>query len=631
MFKIFANGEPMYEPGNTYRTVCEPMVTIELGKAGSLTCDLPPGNDCYDRIGVLKTKVKCELDGDVIFSGRLLSVEKGFENVKTLYCEGFLSYLIDSVQKLSAYTGTTHELFGMIIDGHNQRIGAGKQVRVGRITVENRAITIRGQSDGEGTEDDTDFEQIAIDSITNDWDTTYDLIETCLIDYCGGYLSAREEDGEIFIDYLADEGEPVAQDVRFGVNMLDLTDETNVEDYFNVLIPLGNENLTIASVNGGSDELVDEDGVARYGGRIVRTHVFDSVTDAGTLMENGLKYMQERETKNRTITITAIDMHMLNPDIPAIHVGDKVRVSSAPHGIGDILTCTKIEYDLENPGNTQYTFGNPTQTLTQRYRKNRIESEKAATAAAAAGGGGSGGRAKAEAEEELENFYKEWINIDPNNPDGVISLGTLYDHVVQSTVAINGKVDENHAMLEMHTVFISEQSEALTRITERTTASEAQIDILAEYTKENDTNIASIILTANEHGSAIDFNADRISLNANDILELNSEMVSVKKLIADEIEAVIAKIQYAVTGSISAKDITTSGNAWVQGSVITSSVSAGSITFDGSDVSKSTLPVVTSFTQASGETAPTTNYTLLTTSFPADERHKPDAGSVTRF
>lgn len=47
--------------------------------------------------------------------------------------------------------------------------------------------------------------------------------------------------------------------------MLDLTEEISAEDVFTVLIPLGDENLTIESVNNGRDELVDEAAVQRYG------------------------------------------------------------------------------------------------------------------------------------------------------------------------------------------------------------------------------------------------------------------------------------------------------------------------------------------------------------------------------
>lgn len=66
--------------------------------------------------------------------------------------------------------------------------------------------------------------------------------------------------------------------------MLDLTEEISAEDVFTVLIPLGDENLTIESVNNGRDELVDEAAVQRYG-RIVKTHVFDSVNTPETLLK----------------------------------------------------------------------------------------------------------------------------------------------------------------------------------------------------------------------------------------------------------------------------------------------------------------------------------------------------------
>lgn len=205
--------------------------------------------------------------------------------------------------------------------------------------------------------------------------------------------------------------------------MLDLTEEVSAEDVFTVLIPLGDENLTIESVNNGSDELVDAMAVERYG-RIVKTHVFDSVNTPETLLENGRRFLASNVNVPVTLTVKAVDMHLVDPNASPIYVGDKVHLFSAAHGMADELVCTKIEYDLENPANNTYTFGTPKQSLTERYRKDKAKQDAEQTRGGGGGGGGAGEAASGEAKKQLDEFFDAWINVNPEAAH--IDLGTLY-------------------------------------------------------------------------------------------------------------------------------------------------------------------------------------------------------------
>lgn len=440
MFYISINGKQIYRPLDDLLVLFNPKLTLEIGKAGSLEFDIPQVNPFYDRLNQLTTEVSVDMDSEEIFHGRVLSIARGFNNVRHVYCEGDLSYLIDSVQKGTQYSGTTHDLFRRIISNHNARVDKNKQFTVGTINIENRSIVLVGHSEGENINaGNIDYKQIAIDSIVDEWNNSFDYIETCLIDYCGGYLRTRRADGKIYIDLLSDFGSTSVQEIELGRNMLDLSEELSVEDVFTVLIPLGEDNLTIASVNGGSDELIDRDAVARFG-RIVRTHVFNNVTSANTLMENARRFLSANLNIPRTISVRAVDLHLINKKINPIRIGDKVTITSYIHEVDDTLTCTKIEYDLEKPDNNNYTFGNPRQTLTQRYREDvRLSNDtygnsaapataSAATPRAVSSAGAAAATAAQAAEEEqtkaLNNFYETWIK-DGEEP-GKVSLGALY-------------------------------------------------------------------------------------------------------------------------------------------------------------------------------------------------------------
>lgn len=467
MFQIYAGNSLVYEPGDMDLALLTPKLTLEMGKAGSLEFTVPAGHPHIDILKQLTSPVAVDLDGERIFRGRVLSGTRTFYNQREVYCEGVLSYLVDSVQKAEKFDGKTHALFRKIIANHNARMPAEKQFTVGNITVADQDIHLLGQSD-----DITryDYSQIAINSIVDNWNTTYDYIETCLISYCGGYLMVRQENGTNYIDWVNDYTNTATQEIVFGENLLDLTDESTAEDIFTVLIPLGDNNLTIKTVNHNSDEIVDSAKVAKYG-RIIRTNVFSNVTSPQTLLENGRRYLANNGDAPTTLTITAIDLHNVYPDINAIHLGDRVYIRSDPHEMSQYLTCTKIEYDLEKPENTVYTFGREKQTLTRRYREDkRAQSDTYGNGAS--GGSGIGASAADEAggwhwlddnitaetdlkieeseaeqeekvEQKLQDFYDAWINIKPE--EGKIDLSALYKKVLNDEYVL-----QQHAGLDVN-------------------------------------------------------------------------------------------------------------------------------------------------------------------------------------
>ena len=144
MFHIYADGKSIYEPIDDELIVNSPKLTLEMGKAGALQFIVPPSHRYYSLFQQLKTIVTVELDGVEIFRGRVLSNNRNFNNMRTIYCEGNLAYLVDSVQKGKKFKGTTHELFRKIVQQHNARVEAEKEFRVGTINIEDREIILKG-------------------------------------------------------------------------------------------------------------------------------------------------------------------------------------------------------------------------------------------------------------------------------------------------------------------------------------------------------------------------------------------------------------------------------------------------------------------------------------------------------
>ena len=436
MYQIYADGKLLYQPGNERLRLTSPKLTVEMGKAGSLQFGLPPTNTYYNNLQQLKVLLTVTEDSDEIFRGRVLSNKRNFNNVRDIYGEGDLSYLVDSVQQPKKYKGKAHELFTKIIAAHNENIQDPiKQFTVGNITVDNRDVYIPGKDENIDSLETNkfDYNQIVINSEVDNWQTSFDFIEQGLIDYAGGYMRTRyvASEGKTYIDWLKDFYSTSSQTIAFGKNMLDLTEENNAEEAFSVLIPIGDENLTIKKASDGisedgliekkGNELIYKPALEKYG-RIVKTNVFDGVNKASTLKENGERYIREHAIPSITFTITAVDLHVLNPSVQSIRLGDKVHVLSAPHEIDDPdLICTKIEYDLSNPANTRYTFGKPKQDLTERYRKDKKKDT------GRGGGGGAAKQAGENAGSALADSYKDWVKYDPNDRVAQVDIGALFE------------------------------------------------------------------------------------------------------------------------------------------------------------------------------------------------------------
>jgi hypothetical protein len=576
MFYVYADGESLWFPLDDKRVILNPRLTLEMGKAGSFQFSLPPSNSQYNTLTKLKTIITVTLDDTEIFRGRILTMDRSFNNVKQIYCEGVLAYLNDSVQPSEKFTGKTHDLFAQIIEGHNKMVEPAKQFKMGKITAENRDIIITGTSDEteDGSNGSFDYKQIAINAMTGEWKSSWEFISSYLIAYAGGYLRARQGEDGLYIDYLQDYESRAPQKIELGTNLLDFSESISAENLFTVLIPLGDENLTIAAVNNGSVELQDEALVKEYG-RIVRTHVFDSVNQPETLLENGKRYLESYANVPVTIEIKAVDLHFANPSIQEIYVGDQVLVRSAPHGIKDYLTCTKIEYDFSNLGNTTYTFGDPSQSLTERYRKDKQKETEQVKQAASSGGGGAGKKN----EKELDKV-KSWVNYKPENPK--VSIGALWETVnntnkILSTVGINldgetGNIniqalktvqDADHNLLEKHESQIAVNANEIkltsNKMTEEVNNIRAEITVstkgLESQIKLQADNITAIgnnveINTSNIYG----VQENIVTINSS-ITSINSQITQVKKLIASEINAVKSDITWMHSKSIKAQTV----------------------------------------------------------------------------
>lgn len=350
MYKLKADGVTFYDPSSNDVAlhVLSPKAKYALNKAGSVTFTMLPGNVMYDGLHKMKTIITLEQDGEVIFRGRVLETTTDTYNQRKVYCEGELGYLHDSLVRPYDYNGKASDLFRQLVEKHNEQVEDYKRFEVGIIT----AVT---------DEDETETESEAY------CDTIAEL-KQMLVSPFGGYLRIRVENGVRYLDYIKEYDDECGQDIEFGVNLVDIENKLNASDVFSVLVPLGGYNsknqdpITIESVNGGKDYLEDEEAIAKYG-RIVKTYKWEDITDPQEIKDKGLEHFEKMKAK-RTLTIKAVDLHIIDSSVDSIRLGKKVRLVSSPHGLNEPDICSEIDLNIEKPEESEYTFGEPQKSLT---------------------------------------------------------------------------------------------------------------------------------------------------------------------------------------------------------------------------------------------------------------------------
>ena len=366
MYQINAGSYRIYSPDrfDDQSYVDEPVLTSEINCASVLEFDLPPDSKGYNLINPLKTVIKVydSPDGGTsnrtrLFCGRALYIDTLMSGIKHVYCEGELSYLQDSVVMAYQYEGTVQNLFKKFINDHNSQMPSSKEFRIGRITVEDKDETIKCES--------------------TTYPTTFDEIKKQLLDEFGGYIMPRceIENGEevTYLDYLEDASVENSQRIKFGENLIDISEHSTAEEVFTVLIPLGaskkkeegqvERRVNISSVNDGSKELVDASGVAEFG-RIVKVMIWEKIKDPQKLKTKGQKALARGSNDFTEIELSAVDMHLLNVNTSAIKLGEKNKIISPPHGFDKWLACKKIVLDMENPERSIYNFGRMGKSMT---------------------------------------------------------------------------------------------------------------------------------------------------------------------------------------------------------------------------------------------------------------------------
>ena len=371
MYVLTYDGLTIYDPRLTDRTIYSVKTHLAVGEAGSMSFSVPPNHPHADKLKKLRGRLELTSDGVTLWRGRILDDLAAFDGVRNIEAEGQLACLNDSIvppfnfpedyEEDAAYEKAENVVqfwLEKLIDSHNEQVSAEQQIKLGNVTV-------------------TDPNNYIARSC-EDFQTTWACITSRLRDSAlGGHLMVRYESDGTYLDYLADYRLTNTQSVEFAKNLLDLTDEEDAAQIYTAVLPIGKDKLTIADLADGAltEDLVksgaviySKSAVEKYG-RITAVQKWDDVTEPENLKSKAMTLLaQDGVMLERTITVTAVDLHCRDSDIAELRVGRYTPVVSAPHGLDVRYAITELDLDIQDPGSTRITFGAVTKSQTDRVR-----------------------------------------------------------------------------------------------------------------------------------------------------------------------------------------------------------------------------------------------------------------------
>lgn len=597
---------------------------VEMGKSPSLKFTIPPSHPKKSLLKNFLSRFTVKEDELVLAEGRLFDSRQDIYNQIEWQAEGSLSYLTDSYVPKVKVEETIRALFTRYVNEHNSRVEDYKKFTVGQITIDN-----------------ADTEKVKVDN--DGYRYTADAIQNDLIDSYGGYLRTRYENGVRYLDYLKDYGHKTTQTIEYKKNLIDFALEVNPEDVFTYLIPTGDSNLKINDVNNGKDYIEVEGAKAKWGNKYLLKS-FSGISNASTLLKEAKQYIKNHyEELPESLEITAIDLKLLGVNVESIHVGDVVRVTSTPNGVDKDYTCSAISYNLSQFGKTKYTLGKPKQDFTKKYNQNSSRTSSSINDTNSSLGRTNG--RLSETQSKLEKYITATDDTLALMHENIL-LNANHIEANAEQIELNATLDADkftQVSVELDAINAALKLKAEAEDVEKNFNSvEVKLDAMAgeialkASTEDVNGQINDVNLTLNSHDG-------RITANANNIIELNSQLVSVSgdlevlgKTFTEQLEATKADISWLEgkvinTKTLNATTVSATGHLVGPDLGVTGEARLGSLVLGGSSVSKSGLTVVSSFTQASGETAPTTNITLLTVSLGNGVAHRPNAGDTITF
>lgn len=324
----------------------------ELGRTSSFNFAIPPDHENIGSLVPLTTRIFVTDNGKEIYDGRVVGDKRDIINTGVIQTYGAMSYLMDTQQEPTAYTGGITAFMDMMLARHNE--ACEMQFTRGEVTVT----------------DSNDY----INRSWSEYTPTLRVMTDKLVKTHGGYFRVRHISGNHYkIDYLSEFGDN-SQVVRLGENLIDIQSQVDAAEVYTRIIPLGaeiqsteeteiKEYTTIESVNEGKKYIESADLKAKYG-TITQVVHWDNVTEPANLLKKAIDYLAGMEMP-KTFDVKIVDLSMIDDEVQAFEVGKMTRVLVPTQGVDLRYQMTKYVRHLTAPQNDSVTLGPVQKTITQ--------------------------------------------------------------------------------------------------------------------------------------------------------------------------------------------------------------------------------------------------------------------------
>lgn len=369
MITIYTDDKKIYDPRIEKLQLEEAELSQAKNKAGSMTFTIPAAHT-YAQNPIIPgiTRIVVKEDEETVFKGRITKTNPNFYDDTECTTEGDLAYLNDTVVRPYEYAGSPREYFAFLIAQHNAQVEKERQFTVGRVTVA----------------DPNDY----IVRSSAQYPSTWEELETKLLDSMGGFLVERWEDGVTYLDYLAEIRENNNQVAKYGDNIVDIDRIQEVDSGFaTAVIPLGKKQeaeegkeaqyLTIKSVNNGKDYVQSDDAVSKYG-LILKTVEHEDVTLPENLLRKGQEDLAEAIKSVESITVTAADLSGTGVKVESFRFLKNVRCVSKRHGLDFRSPIVSLTRNLLDRSDYKITVGDTQKSYTGASIISKRETESKA-------------------------------------------------------------------------------------------------------------------------------------------------------------------------------------------------------------------------------------------------------------
>lgn len=315
----------------------------------------PAYNELHDRTTIIS--IHNDKTDEIDFEGPLIHSKEDVTAAGKVYkscsCEGYLTYLNDSIQPYHHYeSSTVTEFLTALLDYHNSVTPAEKHITLGSC----------------------DFSGDNTNSKTTSYRNTLEEIKVNLIERIGGEIRIRKVNGALVLDFLHRYGVTSSTTIELAKNIYSLSVDTDTSNIITRLVPLGaqlndetSERLTIASVNNDCPYIDDTAAITKYG-VIMGTVTFDDITVASNLLQRGQEYLTNNNRVKKGYAAQVLDLSLLEPQLNnsqlCVRAGNTYHFKHSIIGLDEDLRVMKCTVDIFKPYKPEVQIGDKAESIT---------------------------------------------------------------------------------------------------------------------------------------------------------------------------------------------------------------------------------------------------------------------------